>query len=373
MSGLTTEDLRKTFGQLVAVNDVSLSVEEGELWCLLGPSGCGKSTTLRMIGGLGTPTDGTIYLNDEDVTNTPAYQRDTSMVFQNWALFPQKTVLENVAFGPKMQGAGKDERHKRAQKYLDMIQMTQFEDSQPSELSGGQQQRVALARSLAMDPHVLLLDEPLSNLDKRLREEMQIELKRIHEELEKTMIYVTHDQNEAFTLADRIGIMNDGNLVQVGEPREVYDNPKNQFIEEFLGDTNFLTTQVVQTGAKKLIVETPNSNHLRIPTTEAGNLQKGMTVTVSLRPEFLTVEKQRASQETIRPDGNGGGNSLRGTVTSTLYRGSTIRYYIDIGENEVFVEQSVGSNQVLEHGDTVTVSWDADDLICFDEQNQRLS
>ena len=373
MSSLRTEDLRKKFGELVAVDDVSLDVDDGELWCLLGPSGCGKSTTLRMLGGLERPTDGAIYLGDEEVTNTQPYDRSTSMVFQSWALFPHKTVLENVAFGPKMAGIGKSERVDRAQKYLSMVKMSEFEDATPTDLSGGQQQRVALARSLSMDPSVLLLDEPLSNLDKRLKEEMQIELKRIHEELEKTMVHVTHDQNEAFTLADRIGIMNDGNLVQVGEPRQVYANPKNRFIEEFLGDTNMLSTTVREADSTGVVVETASGALISVPLEDTGSVSQGETVSVSLRPEFLDVERHPNATADALADGNGSEAQIRGTVEETLYRGSTVRNYLDVGGEEVFIERDIGRGDAIERGDVVTISWDPADLICFDADSRRLA
>ncbi|NHN49339.1 ABC transporter ATP-binding protein [Halostella sp. JP-L12] len=374
MAKLRTENLVKRFGNLVAVDDVSLSVEDGELWCLLGPSGCGKSTTLRMLGGLDQPTDGSILIGDEEVTQAQPYNRNTSMVFQSWALFPHKTVLENVTFGLKMDGVGKEERIERAEEYLEMVQMGEFTDSSPRDLSGGQQQRVALARSLAMDPDVLLLDEPLSNLDKRLREEMQIELKRIHDELDKTMVHVTHDQDEAFTLADRIGIMNAGELVQVGKPREVYANPKNQFIEEFLGDTNFLSTTVTKVGADRIAVKTESGDSLDIPVSDATSVTKGDIVTVSLRPEILSIETETATTtNAVRSDGAGGQNSFQGEVTTALYRGSSIRHYLDVGGQELFIERDVGRGENLGSGDVVTITWDPADVLCFDENEERLA
>ncbi|MFB6183599.1 MAG: ABC transporter ATP-binding protein [Haloarculaceae archaeon] len=373
MSRIELRELRKEFGDLVAVEDVSVTVEDGELLCLLGPSGCGKSTTLRMIGGLETPTGGSVYLGDEDVTDSPAYDRNTSIVFQDWELFPHKSVLENVAFGLKMDGEDKSSRHERAREMLARVHMDGYEDHSPSELSGGQKQRVALARSLAVDPEVILLDEPLSNLDKRLREEMEIELTEIHEEFEKTFIHVTHNQDEAFTLADRIGIMNDGRLVQVGEPSEVYQNPKNRFIEEFLGDTNFVTGTVEATDGGALVA-TDAGVEVRLEA--AANVSEGDRLTVSLRPEVLTIPSSGASQDESRQavtvtDGNGP-NSVAGTVDSVLYRGSNVRYFVDVGGTSIFVERSVTDQRGLDAGDDVRLAWDSEDVLAFHRDGARV-
>ena len=373
MSEIELQNLSKSFGELDAVTDVSLSVRDGELLCLLGPSGCGKSTTMRMISGLETPSCGTVYIGDADVTDEPAYDRDTSMVFQNWALFPYKTVLENVAFGLKMRGMGKQQRRDRASEMLDRVHMDGYESHSPTDLSGGQKQRVALARSLAVDPDVLLLDEPLSNLDKRLREEMEIELKDIHEEFQKTFVHVTHNQDEAFTLADRIGIMNDGRLVQVGEPNEVYRDPKNKFVEEFLGDTNFVSGTVSDSDGQYSYLVTEFDSEIRVPVTS--KIQPEASLTVSLRPEFmqiapLTDESTRASHQT-RADGNGGGG-VSGTVESTIYRGSSIRHVVDIGGEQLFVEQSVTDQSAIDEGDTVELSWDIDDILLFRPDGTRV-
>jgi spermidine/putrescine transport system ATP-binding protein len=329
-----------------------------------------------MLGGLERPTSGRIYIDDTDVTETRAYNRSTSVVFQNWALFPQKTVLENVTFGPKMQGVGKQERIERAEKYLGMMEMKPFKDKPSMDLSGGQQQRVALARSLAMDPSVLLLDEPLSNLDKRLKEQMQIELKRLHDQLGKTMVYVTHDQNEAFTLADRISIMNDGNLIQVGDPREVYADPKNQFVEEFLGDTNMVSLSIESIDGGDVVVTLGDGQRLSIPVDSPQSLEAGDTLTVSFRPEFLDVEVDHGPEaQALSADGQGQEDlaSLVGDVTDTLYRGSTVRHYIEVGGAELFIEDKIDRSDRVERGDTVSVTWNPAELLCFDGQGTRVA
>ena len=368
MSAIELDSITKRFGDLVAVDDVSLEVREGELLCLLGPSGCGKSTTLRMIGGLDRPSGGEVYIDEESVTRLPAYERDCSIVFQDWALFPHKSVLENVAFGLKMEGVKREERQKRARESLDMVKLEEYADHTPSELSGGQQQRVALARSLIVEPHVLLLDEPLSNLDKRLKEEMQIELKDIHERLNQTMIHVTHDQNEAFTLADRLGIMNDGKLVQVGEPTEVYTNPKNEFVEDFLGDTNFLQGTVQQTSSNTIIADTDLGCSVRVPIADASVAPaEGESLSISLRPENVKIRTDGA-----RSDG-GCESSVNGSVTNVIYRGSMIRFYIQTGQREVFVERQFTPDEALQTDQSVRIEWNPDRLVAFDSDGARIT
>ena len=374
MSDITLDGISKSYGDLQAVDDVDLSIRDGELLCLLGPSGCGKSTTMRMISGLETPTSGEVYIGGENVTDQAAYDRDTSMVFQNWALFPYKTVLENVAFGLKMRGDDTDERQQEAREMLERVHMDGYEEHSPTDLSGGQKQRVALARSLAVDPDVLLLDEPLSNLDKRLREEMQIELKDIHREFDKTFVYVTHNQNEAFTLADRIGIMNDGRLVQVGEPTEVYRNPTNRFVEEFLGDTNFVAGEVTGVDDQYGHLSTGFGGTLRVPAVDA--VEPGASFTVSLRPEFMRIRRaddrvDRPDEATARADGTGG-DTMTGTVENTIYRGSAIRYVVDVGGEQVFVEQSVTDETGIEEEDRVELGWNTDDILVFRPDGSRV-
>lgn len=367
MASVTLDDLTKQYGDLTAVDDLHLDVDDGELLCLLGPSGCGKSTTLRMLGGLETPTAGDVYIGEDRVTNKPPYERNTSMVFQSWALFPHKTVLENVAFGLKMDGVSESERNERAREMLEVVEMQEFADSAPGDLSGGQKQRVALARSLAIEPDVLLLDEPLSNLDKRLREQMQLELRNIHDEVETTFVHVTHDQNEAFTLADSIAIMNDGEVEQVGEPREVYDDPVSLFVEQFLGDTNLVEAEVAAETEEGVVADTEFGADIEIPTPN-GDVSPGDPLTVSFRPEDLDVSR-------VAADGGEAAGfvsddvtaTLEGTITDVLYRGSTVRFYVEIGGTSLFFEESVGADASFDLGDSVAVSWNPDDLLVFSE------
>jgi ABC-type spermidine/putrescine transport systems, ATPase components len=330
-----------------------------------------------MISGLETPTSGVVHIDGHDVTENPAYERDTSMVFQDWALFPYKTVLENVVFGLRMRGDSRTERTQRAREMLERVHMAAYEDYSPADLSGGQKQRVALARSLAVDPDVLLLDEPLSNLDKRLREEMQIELKNIHGQFDKTFVYVTHNQDEAFTLADRIGIINDGELVQVGEPNEVYQDPTNRFVEEFLGDTNFISGRFKQLNSSRCAISTSLGPTVEVSGDRGIDSQRNLTI--SLRPEVMQLQPQSQSRgetsiaDSVRADGNGKeGQSVNGVVENTIYRGSTIRYIVDTGSEDLFVEQQVTGRSDITQGDDVELIWQSEDMLFFDSEGDRM-
>jgi len=373
MSGLELDGVAVAYGDTTAVKDLSLSVESGELFCLLGPSGSGKSTVLRAIAGFETPDRGRVTIGADTVTGAPPYDRDCSMVFQDWALFPQQTVLENVAFGPKMDGVDRETREARAREMLELVEMTGHESDRPAELSGGQKQRVALARSLAVDPELLLLDEPLSNLDRKLRETMQLELKRIHDRVGTTMVYVTHDQDEAFTLADRMAVMDEGRLVQVGVPERVYDDPADRFVESFLGTTNFVAATVERAGDCPRL-STPMGPSFEAPI-DGDGLASGDDVTVSLRPERLAVSAGSAPAAvdggvSARPGGSGR-VAATGAVVETIHRGSDVRVRLSVGDAELFVEQSAAAAVRLSPGDDVTVEFAPSDATYFDAAGGR--
>ncbi|MDR9431016.1 MAG: ABC transporter ATP-binding protein [Natronomonas sp.] len=368
---LELEGLGVSYGDLTAVEDVSLCIEEGELFCLLGPSGSGKSTVLRTIAGFERPCCGRITLGDTDVTEHPPYDRACSMVFQDWALFPQKTVLENVAFGQKMAGIGRAERHEQARETLELVEMSEYADSTPGQLSGGQKQRVALARSLAVDPDLLLLDEPLSNLDRLLRETMQLELKQIHERIGTAMLYVTHDQEEAFTLADRMGVMSDGELVQVGVPENVYQDPTDRFVESFLGTTKFVECEVAAAGDHPLL-ETPLGVSFRAPID--ASVRVGDSITVSLRPERLAVGSDPEALAGVNPrvgDGGSGAVRVTGSVAETVHRGSHVRVRLSVGDATLFVERPVRAARTLSVGDEFVVEFEPSEAVYFDSTGER--
>jgi iron(III) transport system ATP-binding protein len=313
------ESLNKAFGPTRAVDQVSLAIEPGELFFLLGPSGCGKTTLLRCIAGFCEPDSGAIRLGDRDITRVPPHLRDTGMVFQSYALWPHMSVAENVAFGLEMRRLPKSEISKRVAEVLATVKLTDRASHKPNQLSGGQQQRVALARALVVHPQCLLLDEPLSNLDAKLRLEMRAEIRRICKEAGLTAIYVTHDQKEALSIADRLAIFNGGQVQQVGTPQEVYRRPRTAFVAGFIGETNFLQGTVGDRAGGLIVIETPVG---RIHSARApdGPLPAGTTVTVSIRPEVLRLHQAPA----------GATNLFGGTLHHSMYLGEMAQHQVSL-------------------------------------------
>jgi spermidine/putrescine transport system ATP-binding protein len=340
----------KRFGALTAVDALSLSIRHGEFISLLGPSGCGKTTTLRLIAGFEQPDEGEILIGGTDAVGTPPYRRDVNTVFQHYALFPHMSVLDNVAYGLKQRKVAKKERYTRARTVLELVQLTGREDSRPSMLSGGQQQRVALARALVMDPRVLLLDEPLGALDLKLRKEMQIELKRIQQEVGITFIYVTHDQEEALSMSDRVAVMSEGVIEQLDEPRAIYDRPLTAFVADFIGDMNFLDGEVVEAAGGGFAVDAGSGVVVR----GRGDAAKGERIRVGLRPERLVAAA-------VEPRGMA--NSAGARVVTKMYLGDQIQVVATLVNDASLVvrEQRATADPALDTihpGDQITISWD---------------
>jgi spermidine/putrescine transport system ATP-binding protein len=340
------ERVTKQFGDVKAVDELSLSFERGGFVALLGPSGCGKTTTLRMIGGFEEPTAGTVYLGEQDVTGLPPYRREVNTVFQNYALFPHMNIHDNVAFGIKQRGgASKHQVNEQVKDMLELVQLSGFERRKPSQLSGGQAQRVALARALINKPRVLLLDEPLGALDLKLRKQMQIELKRIQTEVNITFIHVTHDQEEAMTMADRIAVMNQGKIEQIGPPGELYERPSTAFVAGFLGVSNLMWATVTAPGKLQLqdgtVVQVPE-DHLEGAPRE---------LRIGVRPEKMRL---------VNAD-EGGVNTLTGTVKDVSYIGVSTQYIVETKTAEeltVFAQNIGRGERQVTPGDQVGVVWD---------------
>ncbi|RLG80920.1 MAG: ABC transporter ATP-binding protein [Thermoprotei archaeon] len=331
MTRVRLEEVTKVYGSVVAVDHVSFEVESGELFTLLGPSGCGKTTTLRIIAGFEVPETGRVYFDDVDVTYLKPYRRNTAMVFQNYALWPHMTVYENIAYGLKIRrkeiGLTEDEIRRKVKWVLELVKLEGLENRYPLQLSGGQQQRVALARALVVEPRVLLLDEPLSNLDAKLRIEMREEIKRLQKKLGITTIYVTHDQVEAMSISDRIAIMSKGRLIQYGPPHEVYFKPNSLFVADFLGRSNILYGELVEKREGYAVVHVPelDSNLVGIATVE--DLPK--RVAVVIRPETAKLVSERTSYR--------GDNLIKGIVDIAMFLGEKVEARIRVGKTSLVV------------------------------------
>lgn len=350
------ERVTKKFSDTVAVDDFSLEVEHGEFLCLLGPSGCGKTTLLRMLAGLEEPTEGIIYLKGEVVNGVPAYDRDAAMVFQDWALFPHKNVYENIAFGLRMKGVAAEESRKKVAEYLDLVQLPGLENRMPAQLSGGMQQRVALARALIVEPAVLLMDEPLSNLDLKLRQQMRVEIRQIQRRLSITTIFVTHDQMEALELSDRLAVVNRGHIEQVGPPMEVYEAPRSTFVADFLGESNFLEGSITTVNPSTILT---TSSGLSMAVRGNSRLEEGAAARLSIRPQLIGISP--------KGDGPPIHNVFSGRVALQTYLGSVIRYHVDLDDGtRMLVDRQVTPGETLfPVGDEVTIHWPVEASVCF--------
>ncbi len=341
----------KRFDDVVAVDDLTLDIERGSFFALLGPSGCGKTTTLRMVGGFEDPTAGTILLGERDVTGLPPYKRDVNTVFQSYALFPHLSIFENVAFGLRRRRVAKAEVRRRVEEALELVALTGFGKRKPRQLSGGQQQRVALARALVNRPRVLLLDEPLGALDMKLRKQMQLELKRIQDDVAITFVHVTHDQEEAMTMADRIAVMHEGRIEQLGAPDELYERPRTAFVAGFLGVSNLLAGTSDGDGTVGL----DGAGSVRVPGAEG---RRGR-VAVGIRPEK------------IRLDG-GEENEVAGVVRERSYVGVSTEYVVETpaGDVTVYVQNADPRTGRAEPGDRVALAWNPDATFVVDPEEE---
>ena len=350
---LVLNNLVKVFGTgekvVNAVDHIDLEVKKGSLVTLLGPSGCGKTTTLRMIAGFEIPTSGSIYIDDEDVSTTPPNQRPTTMVFQNYALFPHLTVFENIAYGLKIRRESANDIRRKTKEIMGLVGLEGYEERSPAQLSGGQQQRVSLARSLIMEPKVLLLDEPLSNLDAKLRVSTRLEIRKIQQRVGITSVYVTHDQEEAMTLSDRVVIMHEGKIMQIGTPQEIYAYPVNRFVADFIGKANFIRGHVTGMRPENELEIEIMGKKIIVPV-QKDVFKEGADVLLVLRPESVKLESKK-------PD------TLTGIIREAVYLGSQMVYEVDMAENIITVEiANPQEHVVFDTGEEVTLTFQEKNL-----------
>ena len=361
---IKVDGITKSFGGFTAVDQVDLEIFRGELFSLLGASGCGKTTLLRILAGLETPTSGKVWIDGVDITQMPAYERPVNMMFQSYALFPHMNVAQNVAYGLKRDGIPKEEIGQRVDQMLTMVELSGFAKRKPHQLSGGEQQRVALARALVKRPKVLLLDEPLAALDKRLREQTQYELMRIQEQLGVTFIVVTHDQQEAMTLSTRIAVMNEGRFIQVGPPTELYENPDNRFIASFIGSVNLFAGRTL-TRDDHLYTIALNKHDLQCQVEHTQHLNNGSPIWVAVRPEKITISRTPVASEGL--------NQLTGTVDDIAYTGNLSTYRVKTQPGDIVEvthpnqSRSRGSQLIADWNDTVYLHWTSADSVLLSE------
>ena len=339
--------ITKRFGEFVAVEELSLDIYEGEFFSLLGPSGCGKTTTLRMIAGFEEPTEGSISVAGEEVQGVPPYRRPVNTVFQSYAIFPHLNVFDNVAFGLRRSGVKGEELNTRVREACEMVQLSGFEKRKPTMLSGGQQQRVALARALVNRPKVLLLDEPLGALDLKLRKELQLELRNLQHEVGITFVYVTHDQEEALTMSDRIAVMNEGRVQQIADPTTLYELPRNSFVANFIGQTNVFSGTVESVSADRVTLRTSGDMRVEVVSQEGAGVEVGARVQAAVRPEKVRF-------------GGAGDNASKAKIRQIVYLGVSTQYIAELpgGEKLVLYQQNAQDAENPGVGDEVPVSWD---------------
>jgi spermidine/putrescine transport system ATP-binding protein len=354
----------KRFGDVVAVDDLSLTIQGGEFFSLLGPSGCGKTTTLRLIGGLEDPDDGDILINGEVVNDQPPYERDSNIVFQNYALFPHLTIEDNIAFGLRLKSrrVAEPEVKKLVEEALQLVHLEGLGARHPNQLSGGQQQRVALARALILRPKVLLLDEPLGALDRKLRKAMQIELRRIQHEVNITFIYVTHDQDEAMSMSDRVAVMRNGNFEQIGTPQDIFQTPRTRFVADFMGASNILAGRVIAVSADAAQRASPQTIQieteigLRVISRGSQEMSSGDTVGFSIRPEDVQVFSRDWDWTAD--------NKFDGRIVGKLYLGDVTELEVALSENNSIssrIQSRIDQKFNFKEGDQVSIGWNAED------------
>ncbi len=349
LSGVTLDHVSKQFGNVKGVEDVDIAIQSGEFFTFLGPSGCGKTTTLRMIAGFYYPSTGRIHFGSEDVTNLPPNKRNTGMVFQNYALFPHMTVFENIAFGLQVRRMARSEIKERVERVQRLVRLEGLGQRRIDQLSGGQQQRVALARALVIEPRILLLDEPLSNLDAKLREETRFEIKRLQSELGITTIYVTHDQAEAMSMSDRIMVMQGGQVQQIGTPEEIYHRPLNRFVASFIGETNLWEGVVTSISGAEATIRIAPELELRALIKNASSrcrLQSGEKTAISIRPEAIVEVSEGAEARD---------NVVFGTITVAEFTGASVQYVTAVGTNLLRSMLISQGSRVKQHGERIAL------------------
>jgi putative spermidine/putrescine transport system ATP-binding protein len=346
-------------GETLVVKDFNLEIARGEFLTMLGPSGSGKTTCLMMLAGFETSTHGEITLDGTSINNVPPWKREIGMVFQNYALFPHMTVAENLAYPLEVRGMSKSETEQRVNRALDMVQLGGFDGRRPTQLSGGQQQRVAVARALVFEPKLVLMDEPLGALDKQLREQMQYEIKHIHESLGVTVVYVTHDQSEALTMSNRICVFDDGVVQQLAEPNVLYENPENAFVAQFIGENNRLMATIEEASGAECTVKVDSGEVMRALAINVGD--KGSRTTLSLRPERITINPTEGSCP----------NVVEGKVLELIYLGDHVRTRVEVcGDPEFIVKvPNSAGHKHLQVGESVTVGWQTEDCRALDAPN----